>query len=350
MTADAVGGVWTYAIELARGLRQRGIQVILATMGAPLSASQRQEASHIPDLELFESTYKLEWMQDPWDDLEKSGEWLLELKDRFEPDLVHVNGYVHAALPWDAPVLVVAHSCVLTWWAAVTGEKPSISLEPYRDAVVKGLQSADLVVAPSRAMLTSLIQQYGAVRSAKVIPNGLRQEPQRGIAKENLVLSVGRLWDDAKNIRMLEKVARELTWPVYVAGDSDHPENGRTQWNDVRLLGKLSRTELAPWFGRASIYALPARYEPFGFTPLEAAMAGCALVLGNIPSMREMWSGAALFVSPDDGRELKDTLNMLAVDEEHRRALAEKALTRSRNFTTEQMAAGYIDAYRSLID
>lgn len=33
MTADTVGGVWTYALELAQALDSRGIQIALATMG-----------------------------------------------------------------------------------------------------------------------------------------------------------------------------------------------------------------------------------------------------------------------------------------------------------------------------
>ena len=36
MSADSVGGVWTYALDLTRGLRALGIDVLLATMGAPL--------------------------------------------------------------------------------------------------------------------------------------------------------------------------------------------------------------------------------------------------------------------------------------------------------------------------
>src|SRR6476660_6775820 len=44
MTADTVGGVWTYAIELARELKSRGTHVSLATMGSPLSADQHSES------------------------------------------------------------------------------------------------------------------------------------------------------------------------------------------------------------------------------------------------------------------------------------------------------------------
>jgi glycogen(starch) synthase len=45
MTADTVGGVWTYAAELARTLAARGVDVHLATMGAPVRAHQRQQVA-----------------------------------------------------------------------------------------------------------------------------------------------------------------------------------------------------------------------------------------------------------------------------------------------------------------
>ena len=33
MTADTIGGVWSYALELAQGLARHGVEVALATMG-----------------------------------------------------------------------------------------------------------------------------------------------------------------------------------------------------------------------------------------------------------------------------------------------------------------------------
>jgi hypothetical protein len=45
---------------------------------------------------------------------------------------------------------------------------------------------------------------------------------------------------------------------------------------------------------------LPARYEPFGLSVLEAALSGCALVPGDIASLRGNWDGVAEFVCPDD--------------------------------------------------
>src|SRR6266542_1827922 len=98
MTADTVGGVWTYAMELSTALAETGIEVALATMGRPLSGAQRAEAEALPGLQVFESDFKLEWMADPWKDVYRSGEWLLELEDQLRPDFIHLNSFAHGAL------------------------------------------------------------------------------------------------------------------------------------------------------------------------------------------------------------------------------------------------------------
>src|SRR5215218_7362536 len=122
MTCDAVGGVWTYMLELARGLASFEVEVLVATMGPALSAEQWEEARNLDNIEIVHRPFALEWMDIPWAGVDAASEWLLQLASTFGPDVVHLNGYAHAALPWPAPVVVVAHSCVLTWWRAVKGE------------------------------------------------------------------------------------------------------------------------------------------------------------------------------------------------------------------------------------
>ncbi|RYG43279.1 glycosyltransferase family 1 protein, partial [bacterium] len=153
MTADTVGGVWNYSLDLSRELGRRGVEVALATMGRPMSVDQARQAVSIPSLQVFESDFRLEWMEDPWSDLHRAGDWLLSLEQAVQPDIVHLNGYVHASLPWSVPTLVVCHSCVLSWWQAVKGEAASCEWHRYRDAVRRGLRAADLVLAPTHAML-----------------------------------------------------------------------------------------------------------------------------------------------------------------------------------------------------
>src|SRR6185295_16056142 len=150
-TADTVGGVWSYAVDLARGLAGVGIKIGLATMGALVRQAQRSEANSIAGLTLYESHFKLEWMDEPWDDVQRAGNWLLEVERGFEPDLVHLNGYAHAPLPWHAPTMVVGHSCVLSWWDAVKREPAPERWTKYRDIVRDGLHAAGLVIAPTAA-------------------------------------------------------------------------------------------------------------------------------------------------------------------------------------------------------
>lgn len=357
MTADTVGGVWNYALELASALALRDVEITIATMGAPLSDAQWSQARALSNREsnvsgsvdMVESTYSLEWMPEPWDDINAAGDWLLGLERELRPDIVHLNGYVHAALEWNAPTCVVAHSCVLSWWRAVRGDAAPAEWTRYRDAVSAGLRAAGVVVAPSRAMLTALEREYGPLPAARAIYNARDAAQFPASVKEPFILSAGRLWDEAKNVAVLNEAAQTLDWPVYIAGDAKAPgeslPGGFHYKVSARYLGRLNSTELAEWMARASIYALPARYEPFGLSVLEAALAGCALVLGDIPSLRELWDGGALFVPPEDSTALGNAIRRLISDDALRERVADACHTRALEFNTERMADGYMTAY-----
>lgn len=346
MTADTVGGVWTHAVELAHGLATLGVATELAVMGAPPSAEQRRQWQAVPGATLHESRYRLEWMEDAWPDVRRAGRWLLALERATAPDLVHLNGYAHGALGWHRPAVVAAHSCVYSWWQDVHGAPPPRRYLRYYAAVRAGLRAAQRVVAPSAAMLDALRRHYGDPSAGAVIHNGRAFEACRPARKENLVLAAGRLWDEAKNLRLLAAAAPALRWPVFLAGERRHPQGGAACFHGVHHLGHLPCAALHDWMARASIYALPARYEPFGLSVLEAASHGCALVLGDIASLRELWDGAADFVPPDDAAALARAVNALIDDPARRRRMARAARLRAGAYTRERMAQAYLALYR----
>ena len=351
MTADAVGGVWSYALELARALAPSGVAVHLATMGPRPTAAQRAAAAHAPTLALHESDWRLEWMDAPWDDVARAGDWLVELERTLRPDVVHLNGYAHGALPWRAPAVVVAHSCVCSWWRAVHSVDAPPAWDRYRDAVRDGLAGAAAVVAPTRAMVDALAE-YGPVPHARVVPNGRTPLAAPGV-KERLVLTAGRLWDAAKNVRAVVAASAGQAWTLAVAGDASPPAGAHggdacgagAGATDVRWLGVLPPRELGAWMARAAVYALPARYEPFGLSALEAAHAGCALVLGDVASLREVWGDAATYVPPDDFSALRAAIARLMADDAGRAALAGRARRRAAYYSPARMADGYLAAY-----
>lgn len=353
MTTDAVGGVWSYSVELLRQLGALGCEIVVASLGGPLSDAQKADARRLTNVELHESHYRLEWMEKPWDDVERSTEWLAALLHETECEALHFNCFGPAAARWDVPVLLVAHSCVSSWWRAVHGTDPGPEWGRYRACVSRALDRADRVIAPSAAMLAALADCYSDADFAEravVIHNGVdaRRWPAGGRRDEPFVLAAGRVWDQAKNLRQLESIAAELDCPVLIAGDGggDREHSGA---GAVRL-GRLPRTRLAEHYRKAAAFAHPARYEPFGLAVLEAALSGCPLVLGDIASLRELWDGVALFVDPDDAGALRDALRRLLDDPSERSARGEAARARALQFSARAMALQYAEQYRLLLE
>lgn len=352
MTADAVGGVWTYALELSAALASHGIEVVLATMGPRPGSAQKEQVRTLRNVKLEPSDYRLEWMLEPWGDVERAGAWLQQIAQREAIDLVHLNGYAHAALPWKRPVLTVAHSCVCTWWHAVHRCAPPPEWDLYREKVATGLARADRIVAPTQAFLDEIRRTYRPATPACVIHNArspgfcTRTQPHK---RQPAIFACGRLWDEAKSIRVLDTAVRGLPWHAYVAGDVIAPDGRYVRVSSLRCLGALSQRDIGAWLKRAAIFVHPSRYEPFGLAVLEAALAGCALVLSDLPSLRELWDGTALFVDPNDALALKRALRTLISDPERMHYLAEASRTRAQRYRPEVMAEAYSSVYQNLL-
>jgi glycosyltransferase involved in cell wall biosynthesis len=347
MTADAVGGVWSYALSLCAALSD--IRVVLATMGPRPGSAQRAALARLGNVTLAESDFRLEWMAGGQADIAASRRWLEALAERHAVDLVHVNGYAQARLGCGRPVVAVAHSDVLSWWLAVHGTPPPAEWGGYRQQVAAGLRCAARVVTPTHAVLGDLRRQYGlALPDAGVIPNGVDIAAFTGRPKRPVILAAGRVWDAAKNLRLLDDIAPQLAWPVEIAGETGHPERGAAHLAHARALGALGPAEMRRHLGEAAIFAAPAHYEPFGLAILEAAAAGCALALGDIASLRENWDGAALFLPPGDPGGWQAGLGRLIERPDQREQLAAAARARARRFTIANTAAGYRALYRGL--
>lgn len=350
MTADAVGGVWRYALELAEGLNRQGVRVVLAVMGPAPDADQRAEVARLRGVRLEEGPFALEWMDGGIAALGPAGAWLLGLEERYRPNVIHLNGYALAVLPWRAPVLVMGHSCVLSWWRAVKGCDAPAQWAGYARAVTAGLRAARLVAAPTRAFLDDLDLLYGPLPAARVIANGLNPERFSAVrGKDPMVFAAGRVWDEAKNLALLGPVAGRISWPVAVAGDAVAPDGGHRLLPGVQVLGRLPAPAVARQMARAAVFASPARYEPFGLAVLEAALSGCALVLSDIPTFRELWGGAAVFVRPDDPDAWAAALDALTRDDARRTALQRRAWRRGLAYSAAALTAGTLAAYGDLL-
>ncbi len=170
--------------------------------------------------------------------------------------------------------------------------------------------------------------------------------------KENVALSVGRLWDGGKQVELL--LAREQAVPVWIAGPLEHAEtavraNLGLDGRSVHFFGEQSQPQLREIYSRAAIYAATSRYEPFGLAPLEAALSGCALVANDTAVFHELWGDAACYFAQNDASGLAAAVRELSQNPQLRMRYAGLALeTAVEKFTTEKMAAQYQGLYQDI--
>jgi glycogen(starch) synthase len=349
LTTDSVGGVWDHAVTLARELDAAGHEVLLAVIGE----ARDERLARIPaGVQVVSRRYRLEWMQDAADDVAAAGEWLKGLAEVWEADVVHLNQLAYAAAGFPAPVLTAVHSDVLSWWRRIHGCDAPAEWGTYARWVSEGLSASDAVVTPTRQQAELLWEHY-RLRPTRVIHNGIEVPAGEPPARADAVfLTVGRLWDRGKGADVLDEAAALLGPafpPIHALGETVAPHGEVFAAKHLQVLGRVERAEVDAWMQRASVYVGTSRYEPFGLAPLEAALNGCALVLTDIGTFRELWDGCADFVPPGDAPALAAALSRQAEDPARRARLAEGARKRAlRRYTSARMAEEYLALYRQL--
>ncbi len=358
ITADTLGGVWTYVRELVTGLARRGVRVTLVSFGEIPNEQQTAWMNALEGVDFRPTAFRLEWMQDSAADIAASADYLTSIVREVKPDVLHLNQYCYGDLRVDLPRVVVAHSDVVSWWVAVHGEEPPENewSTSYRDIVRRGLAAATTVVAPSQWMMDAICEHYVCPEHGAVIYNGRNRNLfNPHITKDRYALSVGRLWDAGKQVSLLKQIDPPL--PVHIAGATDHPDAAFRE--DVRLSAsgrnlhfkeRQNEVRLRNLYARAGIYVATSRYEPFGLAPLEAALSRCAIVANDIPSFREVWGETICYFRTNDAASLYDALERLSRDEAERMRYANLAYDHARRrFTSDRMVDEYLALYQSLV-
>jgi glycosyltransferase involved in cell wall biosynthesis len=352
LTTDTVGGVWQYSIDLAGALAEHGVETVLVQLGPAPSEAQRAEAQAIAGLTFVETGLPLDWLSDGPAPVLAAGAEIGRLARLHGVDLVQLNmPTLAASADPGVPMLAVTHGCVSTWWEH---GRPGIPLDPgfawHRDLTDAGLRAADQVVAPSVGYAEAVRDYYRLPALPTVVHNGRaplvtpKHEPA-----QDCVLTVGRLWDSVKGAELLDAVAAQLSVPFHAAGAATGPHGETVRLENLHLLGQLDSAALAKRLAARPIFVSAACFEPFGLAVLEAAAAGCALVLADIPVFRELWDGAALFVRPREPVAYHVAIEQLIGDLALRRGLGDAAAERACRYTPTRMADAMLLLYRQRV-
>jgi glycosyltransferase involved in cell wall biosynthesis len=343
LVTDAVGGVWVYSLELARALRPLGFETVLAVMGPSPNATQRGEAAAF---NLIDTGLPLEWLDTSQAEVRLAGEAIATLAGQEGVDLVQTcSAALLADADFDQPCVAVQHSCIPSWWAAVKGTELPQDFAWRSELVECGLQHASAIVAPSIAFAAETARMYDVPARVSAVHNGRRVATFSNIPQGEFVFTAGRLWDEGKNVATFDAVAARLSVPFQAAGPTSGPNGAGIRLDHIDALGELSATRLSGLLSARPIYASAALYEPFGLSVLEAAQAGCALVLSDIATHREIWAGAAIFVPARDDTAFAAAIHDLLDNPDERAQLGQLARARAQIYSPERMAVGMADIY-----
>ena len=350
LTTDAVGGVWTYSLDLAQALADADdVMIYLAVLGPSPTAEQLDAAAATPGLQLIDTGLPLDWLAEDPEQLRDAARILNELAIGAGVDLVQLHTPALGAIPFDVPVVGVVHSCVGSWWSTCKDGPLPDDLAWRAELVREGLRALDAVLAPTHAFAAVVRQTYGLPSLPVAVHNGRTGLGVSSGAQADVAFTAGRLWDEGKDIAAFDRAAALSSVPFRAAGPLEGPNGARVTLAHAEALGRLDEGSLKMRLGARPVFVSTARYEPFGLSVLEAAQAGCALVLTDIPTFRELWSDAALFVPVHDEHAIAAAVDQLIADPSTRAALGEAARTRSEQFTPAATAQAMLNQYRSLL-
>lgn len=360
ITSDTLNGNWTYTRELVSGLITRGLRVTLVSFGEIPLPEQTAWMERLHGLAYHPTAFRLDWMQEGQRDFDDASAYLCSLVEEIRPDVLHSNHLCYGSLPVTIPRVVVAHGDLITWWKAVHGREPKDSawLRWYRKIIARGVAEASAMVAPSEWMLNTIRSCYSGCARELAIYHGRNPiffNPY--VAKEDSVLAVGRMLDPAKQVNLLTQQMHPV--PVCIVGEDGSdpvargPVRADVKFSDgdtgVALKGPQSEAEMRLLYSRAAMFAGTQRYDASGMAVLEAALSRCALILNDIPSLREIWGPAAVYFRTNESKGLAEAVRILSADAQLRRNFANRAFQRAReSFNAHRMTDNYIQLYRSV--
>lgn len=236
-------------------------------------------------------------------------------------------------------------------------------LERYHFKKMKSLATqADMVITISESERQRLIRNQVANRSSiAVVHHGINQDfkPLGQYADEQIqsvlqkyhlpqkyLLYVGRV-NVRKNLKNLAKAVsllHDANLKLVIAGE--RPENNglvhyiQTQYlaDKIIFTGHVPEEDLHLIYANATVFCFPSYAEGFGLPPLEAMQCGVPVVVSNRTAMPEVCGEAAIYIDPDDARDIAHKIDALLHDAELYNKKKADGLRHAHRFTWERSA------------
>ena len=337
------GGIGRYVYELMLALRAGGTDVV------PFAAGD-------PDPRLRGALSGFVGLGHPYPPVR------YELWHRFRRPVVRIDAdVVHApslAVPPTRLPLVVTVNDVAFLHHPEAFTKRGLAF--HRRGLELARRDADVVVTPSEFTRRELVAvgfdpdavfvaHHGVTRDDRTDATAVDGHLERLGLEPPFVLAVGTI-EPRKNLPVLVAALERVRVDrpditLVLAGPRGWLEVPGLERPWVRELGAVDEPTLDALYRRATLYAMPSRYEGFGLPVLEAMARGCPVIAADAASLPEVVGDAGLLVGPGGVDDWADGLTRLLADPEARARVAELGHARAARFTWSSSAEHHQAAY-----
>ncbi len=393
------GGQIVYVLNLAKALGKKGIKVDIITR--KLYCYQKEEKNIAENVKIIRIPAGKNNQFIPKEKLyELMSQWvenfvLYTNKKKRKYNLIHSHywdgGYAGILLKkiFDIPHVNTPHTLGKAKKLEMNIEEtPVEKLKPYyryhvRIAIEQKIfNNADLILVLCETTRIQLLHFY-IVDYEKIqvvfpgidtnIFNNKKNSLDKKIKlKENSILTMSRIVP-AKGIdRLIDAlnfIKNKINFNYYIGGGETNNEDQISKEellakelilkkikeykleNRIYFLGNLKQEEVAAYYRNADIFVLPARYEPFGLTTLEAMACGAVPLVSHIAGSKEIIIDGlnGFIINSHDRRKLGEQIYNLLKNKKKLKKISENAMfTIKEHYNWDKISEKILNLYKKL--
>lgn len=298
-------------------------------------------------------------------------------------DLMH---FPHFNVPWIVPArfIVTIHDLILTHFPTPRASTLNPVLYKFKDWAYRitirlAMKNSIRIITVSEFTKNDIISQFkieedkikvtyegvsdmGRQASLFAAPDDDQETLKKHCLPERFFLYVGNAYPH-KNLDVLLKAfssfhAKHSDIGLVMVGKHDYfylrllDEAKRLNlWQEgnhhtpAAFPGYVPDSELQALYRRALAYIFPSLYEGFGLPPLEAMSFSCPVLSSDRGSLPEILSDAALYINPDDERDIVDKMEKISFDDSLRQKFIARGSERVQDFSWDKCAAETMSVY-----
>lgn len=342
--AGELTGVGNYIVRLAKGLRDRDVDVTLLYDREPSSTPTGVKKV------ILRQKSRFLWEQWP----------LFKYLKVEQPDIYHATWNYGIPLFYGGKSVLTVHDLIPLAWHRYFLSKKITSAPEYLVSTLVSTIKASAILAVSNSTRRDLEKFFPFTgKKTKVVYSGLDQPPNLNLntfKKKPYFVYFGGI-DKRKNIdgliQAFAKSAAKENHDLVIAGRGSNYYQVYAEsfgvGNRVKFVNYLLEEEKYSLIKNAVALVYPSFYEGFGFPPLEAMSVGTPVITSNVSSLPEIVGEAAIKINPANIRQITQAMDKLAKDKALRDNLKKKGFEQVRKFIWDKTVAKTIEVYEEVL-